>query len=236
MNTLGLANHLIEKPPINTILQEDVKSFDPHEFIGILKRSNRFEILNSFDGEVATVTHENNKIDLSRQSLDFDIHTDGAYYKNPPHFLMLHCVHPGNEPIKTYASNTTTAISKIPNRQNVLENLDYYYVDRNNEEHRHPLIQRHFADENLISNFTSKGYVKPSRRSFVSGTNPNISDTVLSVSEFINSLNNSIELEESWKAGRTLIMDNHTYLHGRKNINNKVDELRKLYRIWFSIK
>ncbi len=212
-------------------------SLDLELLIKLIGNSKKLNIVKSSDGYLSEVKHENiNVTDRSKQTTNFSLHTDGAYYSLPPYGIVLACYDPGLGDAPTYFSDTTAAINKL-SEQNLktLLALNYTYIAKDSTFYTRPLIEKHPFNNNLITNLTSRGFLSPV-------VNPNNLQEIPEVFDYSQAfemlrvaISDSLVLEHYWEKGDILVFDNYTYLHGRRG-NEKPDYSRHLSRLWFNVK
>lgn len=197
--------------------------FDIDQVVTAMRDNNR--LVMTAEGPYSIVQDDGvPTTDCSKHSLHFDWHTDGLVYPTPPKYVMLHCVNPGTEGITTELCDVNAALDKLPiSIRQVLYLCRSNYVDRRGDAHPLPLL----ADNGLY--LASRGFID----SIVPVEYyPTIRGQATSLNSLIEALDNNICHTQNWKAGDTLIFNNHKYLHRR--VSKGLDKQRKLYRLWFN--
>lgn len=180
-------------------------------------------IVNSGDAEYSIVSERNHPTDCSGQTGYFDWHSDGLYHKEPPRYVMLHCIDPGASQCPTELSETKTALSQMRHSHVMtLSKLRTHYVGRQ-KTYVHDIM----SDNGML--LASRGHVSP-----MEGMGLKDQPTVREITSAMTGLYTMLDNFAGpvwWKKGRTLVFDQYQYLHRR---NSKViDPNRKLIRLWF---
>lgn len=197
-------------------------------------RQSSMNIVPSSDGDVSTVSEAGDKSDYSRQTSYFDFHKDGLYYPEPPHFLMLLCEDPGRGDTPTVVVDTRPVVAEIARRPElgILREVEMVYRGKTGDEQAHPLIGKHPSAGWPILNLGSRAFLRPSTK--IPTPSTTLRQMVAAMTEVYRLLDNAVVLRHRWKAGEVLLLDNHTFVHGREA--NAVDHNRKLARIWLTSK
>lgn len=197
-------------------------------------RQSSMAIVPSSDGDVSTVIEAGDKSDFSRQSGYFDLHKDGLYHPNPPHYLVLLCEDPGRGDTPTVVVDTRPVVAEIARRPvlGILSDVEVVYLGKAGDEQAHPLIGKHPSAGWPILNLGSRAFLRPSAN--IPTPSTTLRQMVVAMTEVYRLLDNAVVLRHHWKAGEVLLLDNHTFVHGREA--NAVDYNRKLARIWLTSK
>lgn len=203
---------------------------DLYEFKYLIKKSPLSITLNS-EGLFGLIKDNRKKFDLSRSSRRFVFHTDGPYYREPPRYVILHCVDPGqeNSGIASVLQDTRPIIKQFSRQQvDVLRQIDFIYHGRKGNRTRRNLIEVAAGGSDLVSNFGGKGHLE-----LVPSSDIDFFTWMSIASEFFKKISNSKYgfVRHRYKKFDTLVFDNHIFLHGRENPKEIVDCDRKLYRI-----
>jgi alpha-ketoglutarate-dependent taurine dioxygenase len=234
--------HLSTKSFVGWLDQEDFAhgtflkvlkvDFNPEEFCSTIELSKKFKLIKSTDGFVSVVTEQADPADKSRQTKNFDFHTDGLYYKKPPDLVILYCVEPGRGDIVTTLADTTKGLKMLHDYRSVLDKLDLTYIGRGMKRYTRTLIENHPRTGDLVLNLAGRGFVSPNSKVSL-GEIPDLREVTQSLQELYNTTEKSVILSHAWQKNDLMIFDNHTYLHGR--FGPGADSQRKLLRIWIDL-
>src|SRR5882672_8627289 len=212
------------------ILDLSKVNFDPHQFIELINKSEKFEIIHSHDGPISVVLEENEKRigDFSKMSTDFGKHIDGLYKENPPQFVILYCE---NEGLGEATTNFYDGkfIANVVKRLFKADDLIMNYISRNGKIYPQKFIRQHPITKSDVMTIASRGFIQQDPKSNL-GEMPNLDEL-----NQIITLANCIPPKHSmiFKNHDLMLSDNYSFPHSR--MSQIVDRERKLYRIWFNV-
>jgi len=211
------------------ILDLSKVNFDPHQFIELINKSEKFEIIHSHDGPISVVLEENEKQigDFSKMSTDFGKHIDGLYKENPPQFVILYCENEGLGEATTnfYDSKFIASILKACCKA---DNLIMNYIGRDSKIYPQKFIRQHPITKNDVIMIASRGFIQQDPKSDLS--------KIANLKELneVLTLTNAIPptCSITLKKYDLVLFDNYSFPHSRQS--KVTDTKRKLYRIWFN--
>jgi len=170
--------------------------------------------------------------DFSRTASDFDFHTDGLYYEQPPDYVVLHCVDPGRGSCTTLLSDTIAAFASLtPADQGLAHRLAGVYIGRDGREYTHPLVRKHPTTGGAAIQTPSRGYIKPLALVPAEGGQVSVRDITKFSDRLLAAFEDTIRTDQSWTAGDLLVFDNTRYVHARR-CGGSSDHTRLLHRLW----
>ncbi|MEI8224016.1 MAG: TauD/TfdA family dioxygenase [bacterium] len=216
--------------------------FNPGEFERLVNTSYLLTPVENSDGVVSHVreTPGSHKLDHSRSSNYFLLHTDGNYLKKVPEMVILHCAHPGNSDTPTILADTKEIIDALRDLGKLDEAKEYQFVfkNKNNIEFRRPLIEQRSSNGELLMNIAIESpqcYLEPL---------PRTNKTETEAAQFYDLINTLAKekldyIVHHWKKNDLIVFDNLRLIHGRglKNDNLNLDisdNERHLHRIWLN--
>jgi alpha-ketoglutarate-dependent taurine dioxygenase len=199
-------------------------------------RESSLAIIPSSDGEISTVSQSGDPNDNSRQTGFFDLHQDGLYYPTAPHFLLLYCEDAGRGDSPTVVADTRPVVEEIDRRPDlqVLREVELVYRGKSGDEHSHPLLESHPLTKWRVLNLGARAYVRSFVKSEPPGAGATLREVVSAMAEVFRLLDGAVVRRHFWKKGDILLIDNHTFVHGREA--KSLDFQRKLLRVWLSVK
>ncbi|MCX6703616.1 MAG: TauD/TfdA family dioxygenase [Candidatus Zambryskibacteria bacterium] len=203
------------------------------DIAGALQKTG-FNPASTWDGEVTDVVSGEDETDRGKNTNTFPFHTDGVYYSEPPHYVILYCVSTsgtGGETFFTPSADVLETIRKEFN-QNLLDSINVVYMERERRRYRHPLIEMIGTDE--VLRWSSALYLEPDVSKI---SEPNRKRATLLIPALMTRINDSMRehvcYEHTWKPGDLLIFNNRQLVHGRTQVCDPQRE-RHLYRALFS--
>lgn len=225
-----------------TYLESDIKrleyeklkidDFEIQEIIKNIRKSSIFQLLKSFDWIISNVKHTEDWIDKSRQSTDFNLHTDWLYYKDVPEIIGLYCENQWRWDTTTYLCETSSIIKGYNETElGILNKLEYTYIWRDWGLHTRDLIEIDPLSWEKITNLSAKWYISPYK--FLWTEIPDFFDYMEICHDLNKKIKNSICYEHTWEKWDFLLINNNKYLHWRKW--REVDLKRSLFRAWIRV-
>ena len=212
-------------------------SVSPEEVAASVAATIRFSVENTSDGPISIV--EDRKLegppDWSANLTYFAPHTDGAYYKHVPEFVILYCLDPGQQQTPTVFLDTVKALDHVrenhPAHYRVLRRLEQVFVRNNGRECSRPVIETHPITGREVVNITlGRAFVRPLGYPANIAEMPHQQEMVEAVAALTNALWQSKVYEQQWEKGALLLWDNNTLIHGR--MEGSGNSSRRLVRIW----
>lgn len=211
------------------------------EFIEEMNSSSMLKLVENNDWIISHITQRytaNSKdaaVDNSRNTTNFDLHTDGTYYTNVPEIVGLYCINPGVYNAITYIADTHKALGDLETSElSILKQLQYSYIgkDKDSTLYTRSVIEKDPLSGEEISNIWSRWSISPL---IAPGKElPNLFTYSSIVSKLASLLETSICYEHQREKWDLFLFNNNKYLHGRKG--TKEDPERHLWRIWMSLK
>lgn len=231
-NLLDFLNGINEdNTEIRNVIQMD-SDIDPVNFVERIKSLGKFRIIHSSDGEFSTVQDKDNDLDHSKSSRHFELHTDGAYYKEIPDLVILYCENEGRGDSPTIITDTHKAFNKLEvSDREILHSIKFHYLSKKGEEHDRPFIERHPRDNKFLISNISTGYFSFYDNKINRKKLPEFREVIKAIGNFYDALDSEVVLKHYWRKNDLLIFDNNRFLHGRVPECGQ-DKERKLYRIW----
>ncbi|MDP3705033.1 MAG: TauD/TfdA family dioxygenase [Legionellaceae bacterium] len=216
--------------------------FDVKLFIECVKQSNHIKIAPSTDGVISHVQDNDiaNALDHSSSSKYFGWHIDGQYLARVPEIVLLYCIDPGNQNIKTIFADSYSLI-KILRRRELLDTakeFDFIYRKQNEgKDYRLSLINKHpiTGDEVIfVGDYSPVIKLVPKIDS-----NKTLQDAKDFHSILADMVSNELHYKVvEWESGQMIVFDNIRLLHGRGEpegkYKNRKDPARHLLRIWLN--
>ena len=198
-------------------------------------RESPFAIIPSADGDISTVYESGDSTDYSRQSGNFDLHKDGLYCTTPPDFVLLFCAEAGRGDSPTVVIDTRPIVRRIEERPElrVLKYAELVYRGKDGNEHPRRLVEPHPLTGWPILNLGARAYVRPLKGES-NEVVPTLREITRAMNEVFRLLDDAKVLRHFWKKDDFLLIDNHTFVHGREA--KSVDHQRKLLRVWLSVR
>lgn len=190
-------------------------------------------ILASSDGLVSEVHEERVTNDFSRQSGNFDFHTDGLVYDSVPQFVLLYCDNPGSGAAETLVADSRRVCQRLSKSElNLLAQCETEYQGKLGNIIRHPVVVDHPSSGEPVLNLGTHGLLRPWLTSGQQAGSPPLREVVRIMSKLYAAIDDSIVLRHCWQRGDALLIDNYAYLHAR--LARSRDSNRRLLRIWLS--
>lgn len=190
-------------------------------------------ILPSSDGLVSEVHEDRIRNDFSRQSGNFDFHTDGLAYEAVPEFVLLYCDNPGSGAAATLIADTRRVCQRLSNVElALLAQCETGYLDRLGNTIRHPVVVDHPRSGEPVLNLGTHGLLQPWVTPEQPRDSPPLREVVRIMSKLYALIDDSIVRRHHWQRGDALLIDNYAYLHARSARDR--DPHRKLLRMWLS--
>lgn len=228
-------------------IEENIKNFEYKIFKNIsttgdhiyeeVKKSPILSISKSFDWFISHVIQSDETVyvgsmDRSRNTTNFNIHTDGLYYKDVPEILVLYCMDEWNQKNLTYITDTSKAIESLSKEDiSILEQLQYTYIWRDWKHHTRNLIEEDPLTKTKITNISAKGFVAPFPSLWV--LMPDLFEANMAVTNLYHALQANIFYIHTWEKWDLLFLNNNKYSHWRTG--ESIDINRHLLRIWIHI-
>src|SRR6266478_5715965 len=193
------------------------------------------DVVESNDGAVSIVQEQGDPLDFSRQSWQFPIHTDGLYHARIPDLVLLYCRDAGNGATPTAISDSR-AVFKRPGRQlrmDLLQSLELVYVGKDGKEFPSPLVQSHPHAGYPILHLGHRAFIRAASTADRQKLRLSPRRGARIVEALREQMCAAMYIRHYWKAGDALLIDNHTFVHGREA--ESIDRQRKLLRIWLSV-
>lgn len=216
----------------NLLEVRDIEPFDVALFLQQVGAS-ALQVVSTHEGPVSTVIEKWHPVDCSKQTTQFDLHTDGLYRYRVPDIVALYCENPGRGDSPTRFVDTRPACRELESRgvMSTLRRSQIAYIGRDGRHFPSDLVQRHPVSGEEVLNLGARGYICPM---FDGGYAPSIREITEAVSEMYASLDRAVVLSHRWAKGQMVVCDNYTYVHGRDA--HSPDTERTLLRFWFSVK
>lgn len=210
----------------------DIDAFDTTRFLQQVDAST-LQTIHTHEGPVSTVIEKWHPVDCSKQTTQFDLHTDGLYRHRVPDIVALYCENPGRGDTLTRFVDTRQACRDLERRgvMGTLRRCQMAYIGRDGRHFPSDLVQRHAVSGEEVLNLGARGYISPM---FDGGYAPSIREITDAVAEMYKSLDAALVLSHRWCKGQIVVCDNHTYVHGRDAHTS--DTERTLLRFWLSVK
>lgn len=222
---------------------------------------NIFNFLNLNDEDLINIAlkHSSKKGDLTERILHWDfgpimemkyqqdaqnylfsdeivpLHWDGAFYKEPSH-LLFYCTESLGEGGETIFSNTELVWNKLNNEEKkIAESITLKYATEKKAHYGGEislsLVQKHPITNNIILRLAEEVETNLNPVSLEMNSLLDVD-----VKEFYRHLVNLFYSDEysyvhQWKKGDLLVVDNFTYLHGRKALRNNLSRSFKRIQI-----
>lgn len=202
------------------------------DILAALRKGN-FQTAPSWDGEITDVVSGSDETDHGKNVNRFPFHTDGVYYKLPPHYVILYCRQTGGTGGETFFTLTKGVIEALRKEfnSNLLDSMQVVYMERDGKWYSHPLIEAIGGTE--IMRWSSALYLRPDRTI----SEPNRKRFAQILPEIIAFINRTMEeqicYEHTWHVGDVVIWRNDKSVHGRTEIHDLNHE-RHLYRVLFN--
>lgn len=214
-------------------------SLNEQEFIDEMNKSQLLQLVRNNDGIISHITQQqqmllnNNAVDNSKNTTNFDLHTDGPYYTDVPELIALYCENPGTYNAITYIADTTQAFNDITSQdKELLNQLEYTYIAKDGKLYPRKLIEKDPLSWYDITNMSSRWFFSPFAIAWQEL--PNLFTASETMIRFKETLEKNVSYEHSWEKWDLFIFNNNKYLHWRKW--TKADPTRHLRRIWIWIK
>jgi hypothetical protein len=106
--------HQIDIDRSDILFTEEV-NFKPGLFVSMMKRSDKFEVIEAREGLFSEVRHGTDRANVSKQTGPLDWHADGLYRSTAklPQFLLLHCADPGEGRWRTDFTDAARAFDRV---------------------------------------------------------------------------------------------------------------------------
>ncbi|PCI89969.1 hypothetical protein COB18_02515 [Candidatus Kaiserbacteria bacterium] len=211
--------------------------------LGKLHKSDVFNVLSFRGGDIFHVCDDPNarKIDYGKSSGFFCLHTDGQEFVDIPVVAILYCVKEGRADIPTDFIDSVDLVELIKKKDLLreIEKYDFVFTDRNGNETRRSIIEKHPLTDLLVMNIS----LGSDQCSFV----PKKEDvgTVSEGEQLYKDISDlaSIEIAHTphyYKNGQVVVFDNARFIHGRglkdlKDVDMS-DKDRHLVRLWLTYK
>jgi alpha-ketoglutarate-dependent taurine dioxygenase len=217
-------DHLLEARKID--------SFDVSVFLQQVDAS-KLQVVHTHEGPVSTVVEKWHPVDCSKQTTQFDLHTDGLYRYRAPDIVGLYCENPGRGDAPTRFVDTGHVCKELASCgvMSTLRRCQMTYIGRDGQHFPSKLVQRHPVSGGEVLNLGARGYICPM---FDGDYTPSIREITDAVAQMYKALDNAVVLSHRWAKGEMVVCDNHTYVHGRDAY--APDTERTLLRFWLSVK
>jgi alpha-ketoglutarate-dependent taurine dioxygenase len=200
------------------------------ENISIIKNSDWVisHVIQSSD-----IIADNTAIDNSKNTTNFNIHTDWPYYQKVPEVVGLYCLNPWLKEASTYIIDTQKALQHMLDDEiNILRELEYTYIGKDSLLYPRDLIELDPLTSNEITNLSTRWFVSPK---IIAGKELIDMFTYNKVlQKFYDALEKSVIYEHFWETWDLFLFNNNRYLHWRKSTKKDLD--RHLLRFRLSIK
>jgi len=202
------------------------------EFFTFLKNTDINPIA-SHDGMLSIVKDSGElTTDYSKQSLNFDFHTDGLYYKNIPPLVILYCANPGYGSTNTLFADSFDIIDQLDDYLTTLQKLGVVYVGRDGTQYFSRLIQQHPRTNEKCLVFGSRAFLRPDIESIPVNNLPSIREICNAGKQLLGAIDTCHKIAHKWQTNDLIVFDNIRYLHARASEGQ--DTNRELFRIWLS--
>lgn len=214
-------------------------SLDESDIIEEINNSSLLRLLESTDWIVSHViqkdnqTLQNSKVDNSKNSTDFIIHTDGPYHTYVPEIVGLFCINEWSKSAITYLSDTTNAIESLLQEEiEILQKLQYTYIGKDWRKYPRNLIENDPLTGLRITNLSARWFISPHIIPWKDL--PDLFTSSKLINKLYQALEDSVVCEHIMEKWDLFLFNNNRYLHGRKSTTK--DTQRHLLRLWISKK
>jgi len=191
-------------------------------------------VVSSRNGPFSVVSAINDNNNPSPISGCFELHTDGLYCSQIPDLVIMYCTNPGEKSIPTVVSDTRIVVDKLRSKGllDTFRGFAMAYQFGDGCSITWPIIASHPLTAEPVIHMGTHGVLQP-----LEGSSGKLSD--LPFREVVNFagdvfqwIEEAVVYEHDWSKNDLLIIDNHTFLHGRRK--SAVDLNRSLIRIWLA--
>jgi alpha-ketoglutarate-dependent taurine dioxygenase len=209
--------------------------FDLTYFLNNVSTETQFEIVKTHEGNYSIVKESPfMTTDFSKQSIFFDFHADGLYYRNNvPTLVILFCSNKGKQKSDTAFIDTDLLAPLIAEHKQLMEKLSIVYVGRNGEDNENKLLQKHKWTGERFLTLGSRAYIRPSKDLEVKDY-PILRDIADLTTEIYSQISKAEIITHRWTDNDFILFDNQRFLHAR--FGSEQDVERELIRVWLDKK